>query len=114
MKRQLPVAIVANLSLLVVSSLLLAIPVFAHHGFQFEFDGSKYIYITGTLTKVEWENPHIYFNVESKVGPQDPSAPAPAGKVSSWRLEGSSGSLVQRTGTLRTELRDRTGKSCTV
>ena len=52
MRRSLPVAIAVNLSLLVVSSLLLALPVFAHHGFQFEFDGSKYIYITGVLTKV--------------------------------------------------------------
>src|SRR5260370_36606128 len=65
MRRQLPVAIVANLSLLMGSSLLLAIPVFAHHGFQFEFDGSKYIYITGTLTKVAWKNPHSNCNVES-------------------------------------------------
>src|SRR5260370_8917011 len=62
MRRQLPVAIVANLSLLMVSSLLLAIPVFAHHGFQFKFDGSKYVYITGTLTKAECKNPHINFN----------------------------------------------------
>src|SRR6202049_5346787 len=99
MSRQLPVAIVANLSLLLVSSLLLAIPVFAHHGFQFEFDGSKYIYITGTLTKVEWENPHIYFNVESKVAPQDPSAPDPVGKVTSWGFEGSSVRLEEITGT---------------
>jgi hypothetical protein len=114
MRRSLPVAIAVNLSLLVVSSLLLAIPVFAHHGFQFEFDGSKYIYITGVLTKVEWENPHIYFNVESKASPQDPTAADPSGKVTSWRFEGSSVSLVQRTGTRRTDLVDSIGKTVTV
>jgi hypothetical protein len=70
-----------NLSLLSVSAVLLAIPVFAHHGFQFEFDGSKYIYITGTLTKVEWENPHIYFNVESKASPDNPTVPEPAVRI---------------------------------
>jgi hypothetical protein len=114
MRRSLPVAIVLNLSLLAASSLLLAIPVFAHHGFQFEFDGSKYIYITGVLTKVEWENPHIYFNVESKMSPQDPTAADPSGKVTSWRFEGSSVSLVQRTGTRRGDLVDSIGKTVTV
>jgi hypothetical protein len=114
MRRQLPVAIAINLSLLVASSLLLAIPVFAHHGFQFEFDGSKYIYITGTLTKVEWENPHIYFNVESKASPQDPSSLDPNGKITNWRFEGSSVSLVQRTGTRRADLVDSIGKTVTV
>ena len=105
MRRQLPLAIAANLSLLAVSS---------HHGFQFEFDGSKYIYVTGTLTKVEWENPHIYFNVESKMSPQDPTVSDPSGKVTSWRFEGSSVSLVQRTGTRRADLVDSIGKTVTV
>lgn len=114
MKRHFPVTLAVNLSLLVVSALLLAIPVFAHHGFQFEFDGSKYIYITGTLTKVEWENPHIYFNVESKMSPDNPTAPDPTGKVTSWRFEGSSVSLVQRTGTRRADLVDSIGKTVTV
>jgi hypothetical protein len=103
-----------NLSLLAVSAVLLAIPVFAHHGFQFEFDGSKYIYITGTLTKVEWENPHIYFNVESKASPDNPGVPDPDGKITSWRFEGSSVSLVQRTGTRRADLVDNIGKTVVV
>jgi hypothetical protein len=113
MRRQYPVTLL-SLSLLVASALLLAIPVFAHHGFQFEFDGSKYIYITGTLTKVEWENPHIYFNVESKASPDNPTAADPSGKVTNWRFEGSSVSLVQRTGTRRADLVDNIGKTVTV
>ncbi len=114
MRRQLPVALLLNLCLLVISSLLLTVPVFAHHGFQFEFDGSKYIYITGTLTKVEWENPHIYFNVESKASPENPANSDPSGKVTNWRFEGSSVSLVQRTGTRRADLVDSIGKTVTV
>ncbi|HZP33744.1 MAG TPA: DUF6152 family protein [Candidatus Acidoferrales bacterium] len=114
MRRNFPVTRAVNLSLLVVSALLLAIPLFAHHGFQFEFDGSKYIYITGTLTKVEWENPHIYFNVESKTSPDNPTAAAADGKITNWRFEGSSVSLVQRTGTRRADLVDYIGKTVTV
>ena len=38
----------------------------AHHSFAAEFDASKAIRITGTLTKVEWTNPHIYFYLDAK------------------------------------------------
>jgi hypothetical protein len=114
MRRQPPVAILAIFGLFVVSSLLLTVPVFAHHGFQFGFDGTKYIYITGVLTKVEWGNPHIYFNVDSKMSPQAPTVPDPSGKVTAWRFEGSSVSLVQRTGTRRADLMDNIGKTVLV
>jgi hypothetical protein len=38
----------------------------AHHSFAAEFDASKAIRVTGTLTKVEWTNPHIYFYLDAK------------------------------------------------
>ena len=38
----------------------------AHHSFAAEFDASKAIRVTGTLTKVEWTNPHIYFYLDVK------------------------------------------------
>ena len=38
----------------------------AHHSFAAEFDASKAVRITGTLTKVEWTNPHIYFYLDAK------------------------------------------------
>ena len=38
----------------------------AHHSFAAEFDASKAIRITGTLAKVEWTNPHIYFYLDTK------------------------------------------------
>jgi len=44
----------------------LVLPAFAHHGFQYEYDGNKYTTVSGVLTKIEWENPHIYFNVDVK------------------------------------------------
>lgn len=80
-------------------------PSFAHHGFQYEFDGSKEILTTGVLQTVEWENPHIYFNIDVKDA---------NGKVTSWRFEGSSASLVTRSGTSRDDLMANIGKVVTV
>jgi hypothetical protein len=40
--------------------------VLAHHSFAAEFDASKAVRVSGTLTKVEWTNPHIYFYLDVK------------------------------------------------
>jgi hypothetical protein len=90
---------------LVLSVVSLGVPLYAHHGFEFEYDASKYVTVTGVLTKVDWENPHIYFNVD---------ATDADGKVNSWRFEGSSVAIVQRTGTTRADLVNNIGKTVTV
>jgi Family of unknown function (DUF6152) len=82
-----------------------ALPLLAHHGFQAEYDGSKVLYITGTLTKFEWENPHAYFWVDAK----DTS-----GKVTTWVFEGASPIAVKRTGTVRADFTANIGKTVTV
>jgi hypothetical protein len=102
MKRQLPLA---GFGLFALSTVLLVLPAFAHHGFQYEYDGNKYVTVTGVLTKIEWENPHIYFNVD--VTDVD-------GKVTSWRFEGSSVTLVKRTGVSRSDFADNIGKTISV
>jgi hypothetical protein len=89
----------------VLSVISLGAPLYAHHGFEIEYDGSKHITVTGVLTKVDWENPHIYFNVDSKDAD---------GKVTSWRFEGSSVAIVERTGTRRRDLVDNIGQVITV
>jgi len=52
--------------------------VMAHHSFQAEFDISKPMTVKGTVTKVEWINPHVYIHVDVKDA---------QGKVTNWGFE---------------------------
>jgi uncharacterized protein DUF6152 len=70
---------------------------FAHHSFAAEFDGSKKITLTGTVTKVEWTNPHvwIYLNVKDKA----------TGQVTNWGFEMGPPHGLQRRGWRRETLK---------
>jgi hypothetical protein len=67
----------------------------AHHSFAAQYDASKAIRITGTLTKVEWTNPHIYFYLDVK---------EENGQVVKWGCEAASPGALSRRGFKRSNL----------
>jgi hypothetical protein len=68
----------------------------AHHSFAAEFDASKAIRLNGTLAKVEWTNPHIYFYIDVK----DES-----GAVVRWTCESGAPGALSRRGWKRGDLK---------
>ena len=50
----------------VASLCVAAVPVFAHHSFGAEYDGTKPVTLTGVITMVQWTNPHFYFFMDVK------------------------------------------------
>jgi hypothetical protein len=53
-------------------------PAFSHHAFSGEFDASKPVTLEGVVTRIDWENPHVYFYVD--VAEAD-------GTVVNWKCE---------------------------
>ena len=84
--------------------LLLSAPAFAHHSFGAEYDDTKPVTITGVVTKLDWENPHIHFYVDVK----DDS-----GNVVQWKFEGFPPNMLIRQG-WRRDITMKPGDTVTV
>jgi hypothetical protein len=84
--------------LAVAGGLLVAtVPVLAHHSFSAEYDRAKTVELKGTVTKVEWMNPHARFYVDVKDD---------ASKVTNWEFELGSPNGLMRQGWTRNSLKE--------
>ena len=76
--------------------LLAALPLAAHHSFAAEYDRDKPISLTGTVTKVEWSNPHIWIFIDVK---------DEHGKVTNWGFSGAPPGMLTRRGVTKDSLK---------
>ena len=77
-------------------TLLLPAHSFSHHSFTAEYDSAKLTQFTGTVTKVEWTNPHARFYLDVKDA---------RGSVSNWNFELGSPILLRKLGWSRDSLK---------
>jgi hypothetical protein len=71
-----------------LASLVLA-PLWAHHSFFAEFDEKRPVKVTGTIAKVEWENPHVWYYLDVKDAD---------GKITTWGFSMNAPGQLMRSG----------------
>jgi hypothetical protein len=79
------------IGLIVAAGILMAAaaPAWAHHAFAAEFDSTKPVKFRGTVTKMEWINPHAWIHIDVK---------GDDGKVTTWMIEAAAPNALLRRG----------------
>ena len=77
-------------------SLVAAAPVTAHHSFAAEFDAKAPVTLKGTVTQMDWVNPHSWIHLEVK---------NPDGSVTKWMIEGGTPNTLLRRGFTKNSLK---------
>jgi uncharacterized protein DUF6152 len=78
------------------AALVAAVPLAAHHSFAAEFDAEKAVNLTGSVTKIEWMNPHVWFYLDVK---------EENGNVVNWGMEMGSPNGLTRSGWTRNSMK---------
>jgi LPXTG-motif cell wall-anchored protein len=89
--------------LAVLAAMICTVGLSAHHPFTAEFDMSQSFTLAGTVTSVEWQNPHVYTYIDAK---------DEQGKVVNWKVEMGSPAALTKEGWTQTSI--KTGDVVTI
>jgi len=87
--------VVVALAGLALSVIVTGVSVSAHHAFAAEFDANKPLTMQGTVTKMEWTNPHVWLHMDVK---------RPDGKIENWAFEAGTPNVLFRRGFTKNSL----------